>query len=87
MCSDYNMCSEYVICNGPGREKLVDIVVRTDYALLGILLSVNLMNHSVMSIIWYTILKALVFVTRNIVMQFKCTYNLQQVYQLAAISG
>jgi len=60
------MCSEYVIYNGPGREKLVDIVVRTDYALLGILLSVNLMNHFVMSIIWYTILKALVFVTRNI---------------------
>jgi len=40
-----NMCTEYVICNGPGREKLVDIVVRTDYALLGILLSVNLINH------------------------------------------
>ena len=31
-----NMCTE---------EKLVDIVVRTDYALLGILLSVNLINH------------------------------------------
>jgi hypothetical protein len=40
-----NMCTEYVICNGSGREKLVDIVVRTDYALLGILLSVNLINH------------------------------------------